>query len=363
MARKKKLRPFTSANSSEFDIDKLSGKLPVRLLNDYMFHVLFLKNNHLLKAFLASILHEDISNITSCQITNPIQYGRDINSKTVIYDMKITLNNQIYINLEIQVLDEKNWTERSMIYLCRTFDNLEKNVPYTDVKPSIHIGLLNYTLFHDHPEFCSVYSMMNVKNHNIYSRKFLLYVIDLTQIELATEEDKQYQVDLWARFFTAGTWEDIKMLAKRNPIFKEASEAICKLSRKERIRLEYEAREDYFHRRADRLKIERAQKAQLREMDSQISKQRAELMKKESQISEQQTELIEKESQISEQQAELIEKESQISEQQAELIEKESQISEQQAELIKKESQISEQQAELDRLKTLLVKHGIHSDT
>jgi len=33
-------------------------------------------------------------------------------------------------------------------------------------------------------------------------------VLDLSRIDLATEEDKQYQLDYWAALFKAKTWEE-----------------------------------------------------------------------------------------------------------------------------------------------------------
>ena len=41
-------------------------------------------------------------------------------------------------------------------------------------------------------------------------------MVDLTNISLATAEDKRYNIDKWAKLFKAKTWEDIKMLAKQD---------------------------------------------------------------------------------------------------------------------------------------------------
>lgn len=42
---------------------------------------------------------------------------------------------------------------------------------------------------------------MNPKKHRIYSDNFHLSVLDLTQIELATEEDRAYRIDRLAALF------------------------------------------------------------------------------------------------------------------------------------------------------------------
>ena len=85
---------------------------------------------------------------------------------------------------------------------------------------------------------------MNVKNHRIYNDKFKLSVVDLSQIELATEEDKAYHIDYWARFFKAKTWEDIKMLAEKNEYLQEAAQSVYMANAEEIVRQKCRARED-----------------------------------------------------------------------------------------------------------------------
>lgn len=86
---------------------------------------------------------------------------------------------------------------------------------------------------------------MNLKNHQIYSDKFTLHVLNLTQIHQATEEDKNYDLDNWARLFKAVTWEDFKMISANNENMQEAGKTLYSLSRDEQIRYQCEAREDY----------------------------------------------------------------------------------------------------------------------
>ena len=98
--------------------------------------------------------------------------------------------------------------------------------------------------FPDVPEFYATNMLMNVKNHRIYSSKFKLSVVDLTKIELATEEDKTYHIDYWARLFKAKTWEDIQMLAEKNEYLKEAAQSVYVANADEMVRQKCRARED-----------------------------------------------------------------------------------------------------------------------
>ncbi len=171
------------------------------------------------------------------------------------------MNDSTLINLEIQVANEGNWPERSLSYLCRSFDNLNEGEHYDNLKPAIYIGILNFTLFPAHPEFHSSYLPMNGKKYTIYSDKLRLSVLNLPQIHLATETDSVHQLDHWAALFQATTWEDIKMIASKNDTMQEAAETMYRLSQNEKIRLQCEARERYYRdQRTHQYQLEKIKK-------------------------------------------------------------------------------------------------------
>ena len=222
-----------------------SGALIVPMTNDYLFRALLQRNNHVLKGLICVLLHMEESDISSVIITNPIRLGDSIDNKTFVLDINVILNQHHIINLEMQVINLNNWQDRSLSYLARNFDHLKKGEDYELTHPVIQIGLLDYTLFPDHPEFYSTYQFLNVKNHTLYSDKMRISVLDLSRIDLATEEDRQYQLDYWAALFKAKTWEELQMLAQNNNYFKEASETVYELTQEEQIRQQCLAREDY----------------------------------------------------------------------------------------------------------------------
>ena len=79
---------------------------------------------------------------------------------------------------------------------------------------------------------------------NLFSDKIKLSVVDLSKIELATEEDKARGIDYWARLFKAKTWEEIKMLVKDNESMQEAAKSIYMANADELVRQKCLARED-----------------------------------------------------------------------------------------------------------------------
>ena len=171
-------------------------------------------------------------------ITKPIVLGASIDDNTFLLDVNTLLNNSSIINLELQIINEHNWIERSLIYLCRSFDNLARGGDYQQVRPAVQIGLLDFTLFPGHPEFYSTYQFLSVENHMLYSDKLRLSVVGLTKIDIAIDEDKLYHIDCWVLLFKAATWGKVKMPAQKDEYIRNAASIICQLSQDETIRLQ-----------------------------------------------------------------------------------------------------------------------------
>ena len=267
------------------ELQHATGEIKCGGTNNYMFQAFLQENNEALRNLICSVLHLDPSSVVSIEITNPILLGKFIENKTFILDIKALMNNQTVINLEMQIEDQHNWPERSLGYLCRSFDNLNTGDEYRTVKPAIHIGFLDFHLFKDAPEFHAVYKLLNTKNMHSYTDKFSLHVIDLRHIELSTEEDKAYQTDVWAAFFKAKTWEEMRMLAEKKPGLQSSVETLYQLNSDEQIRETLD-------------RFVRAQRREQGYLDT-ISEQQERISSQENTISEQQGRLSAQENTIS----------------------------------------------------------------
>ena len=69
-------------------------------------------------------------------------------------------------------------------------------------------------------------------------------MLELNKIELATEEDKQYGIDRWARLFKAITWEELRMVSKDNSTLQQASNELYTINADEILRQQARARAD-----------------------------------------------------------------------------------------------------------------------
>ncbi len=243
--------------TTEYGYLQATGKLEYNMTNDYMFRMVLQRDEETLIGLICSILKLQRESVLSVRIENAIDLGADVTSKEYQLDIHVTLNNDSYINLEMQVVNYKNWPELSLSYLCRRFDNVSKGKDYITVKPVYHVGFLDFTLFEDHPEFFGQYQMRNSKDKYLYTDKFNLFVVDLNHTELATDEDKASGIDTWAKIFKATTWEEIKMITKDNPSMNSIAESIYLSNSDFEIRERCRAREDaIIHEKLMNEKIE-----------------------------------------------------------------------------------------------------------
>ena len=122
----------------------------------------------------------------------------------------------------------------------------------------------------------------------LYTSKFGISVVDLTLIDMATDEDKKFHRHLWASFFRATTWEEINMIATQDKNIQLAATKLYQLSEDQRIRDELWARQDairqqidfenYHRRRYEEVEAKRIEaEAAVAERDSVIESLKAEI--------------------------------------------------------------------------------------
>lgn len=236
----------TAASSHGRSYEYANGDIPYNMTNDYMFRAVLQTNNKVLRGLICSLLHLAEAEVRAVEITNPIILGEAVRDKEFRLDINVIMNNSVLINMEMQITNKLNWEDRSVMYLCRSFDQLNRGQDYREARPAVHIGFLDYTLFDEYPEFYASYKLINVKNHQKYSDNLTLYVVDLSRIDLATDEDKRYHIHDWACLFKAVTWEELKMIASKDEYLKEAAQTIFRMSAEDEIRKRCRDREEYY---------------------------------------------------------------------------------------------------------------------
>ena len=138
-------------------LQNATGRMPYTLTNDYMFRAMLQRSKGALKGIVCSITGFKPEQIKSVEILNPIELGKSVEAKDFILDIRVLLNDDTVVNLEMQVLNLGNWPERSLGYLCRSFDSLSRDQDYIETKSVIQVCFLDFTLFPETPEFFGTY--------------------------------------------------------------------------------------------------------------------------------------------------------------------------------------------------------------
>ena len=308
--------------SSYLPLSERTGELPFMLTNDYMFKVVLQSDETILCALLCSLLDLTPDDIHSIVITNPFVPGATIKDKDTILDIRLVLNGDRLINLEMQIKNEGDWPERSLCYLCRAFDSLEKGAPYRSVTPAHHIGILNFNLPHVQKQFYSHYFMINETTHEIFNDKLRLSVLNLTQTALATEHDRHAGLTRWAAAFKATTWEEYQMLAEEDVLFQKVSDALYLLSENREIAEQCRRMQEAEARRKRWEKLEEDYAA----LEKAFAEKKSALAEQESVLAEKDSVLAEKDNALAEKDNALAEKDSALAEQARALATKEAEL-------------------------------------
>ena len=216
-------------NSKTLTYETATGEIEFTLMSDMMFYYVMQNSKNALTGLVCALKGLSTDDVQDILVENPI----DLNSagKETIMDIKLTLNNNEILNIELQVYPDKYWISRSIIYLCRAYDNIGSGDNYSLVKPTTLFCITDKELIPQaEAEFYAKYRLINIKNHHLYTDKFGINMLQLNHTDLATKEDIRNNLVYWANLFKATTWEEFKNLAKNHPDIEEVGNLIFELN-------------------------------------------------------------------------------------------------------------------------------------
>lgn len=226
------------------------NRLP--LTSDYVFKRIFgqEENKEALKDLLQSILNIKINNI---EINNP-EISKDFyDSKYGVLDLKVTLNNSVIVNVEMQLQNQHNIEPRSTYYMTSTYaGQLGEGEPYTNCKKVIVIDILNFN-YYKRNSYHSVAKMkfedsskdeivdMGYKDEDLYSTNYIeMHVIELPKFK-KKNPDIHTKLEQWLWLFIGGE-EKVKKASKVNKEIEKINKKLASMSLSREERNNYEFR-------------------------------------------------------------------------------------------------------------------------
>lgn len=215
---------------------------------DFCFKEL-LSDEYVRRGFLSAILGVAPDMILWTKLLPTYLKKQHKDEKFGILDVRVMLQDESQVDVEMQVIAYDYWAERSLFYISKMYvDQIHEGEDYGQLKKCIHVGILDFKLFDDE-EYYSRFHIWEDNRRLQYSDKFEIHVLELPKLE--KYDYPETELLKWARFFNATNKEELEMAAEGNEYTQKAYDRLVELSADEEKRMEYEERQkalrDYQH--------------------------------------------------------------------------------------------------------------------
>ena len=193
--------------------------------------------------FLSAILKLNPEDIQDTKILNTNLCKLHEDEKLGILDVRILMNNNTEIDIEIQLAAMNIWADRALFYLAKMYtEQISAGEDYTLFKKCVSISILDFKLFEQEPEFYSCFHIREDSRNFLYTDKMEFHVLELPKLPKELKEDSS-DIELWGKFINAERKEEFVMLAEKNTYIDSAYQHLQLSSQDKEKRMEYEARE------------------------------------------------------------------------------------------------------------------------
>lgn len=210
------------------------GMETISLKYDFSFKQIML-NEEVRKYFISDVLGIPAAEIRSVRLANSFLWKRYARQKQGILDVRVELNDDSRVNIELQIRMLAHWDRRSLFYLAKMFtEDLLTGERYHKLKKCICISILDFNL----NESLSYHRKYKLRDENgeEFSDMFEVHVIELKK---QISGDKP--VDDWIRLLNAETEAELDMIKTENPGILAAIREVKVMSLRKNIRAMYEA--------------------------------------------------------------------------------------------------------------------------
>ena len=175
-------------------------KLAYTFKTDTLFKMLFVQYPELLKKLVADLLGIPLEGIGQFVIRNPEMPPENLGDKFCRLDINMTVNGQ-RVDLEVQVCNEGDYSERVMYYWAREFSSaLPAGQDYSALPRTIVISIIDFPLF-ECEEYHSFFQLLEITRHTLLSDKMGFYFYELPKLPVDVSEDNMLL--LWLSLFKA----------------------------------------------------------------------------------------------------------------------------------------------------------------
>ena len=247
----------------------------ISLKQDFVFKKLFSENENLLKSLLEAILEVKITKIDVVKDFTLDNYFES--SRGGILDIKAEINGTTTINIEMQVRNQHNITDRLLFY-SSTLKNMsvKKGKDFSQFKPVISIGILDYINYKDKEatnffsESKFIIAQTNLEGKKIeletLNQKHRIIIIELPKFN-KFKHDLNNKLEQWLTVIEWKDFKEVENAMRSNEEIKEAVKQLTTLLEDDEVRAvyEYELQAEIIRNTEDRILKEKSIKEGMEE--------------------------------------------------------------------------------------------------
>jgi predicted transposase/invertase (TIGR01784 family) len=189
-----------------------------------------------LKAVLPGLADEEFAELA---IADPHLKREFSGDKLEILDVKLRTKSGKSIDIEIQICAVPGMRSRISYYQSNMItEQLGSGGHYKDLKRVISIIITDYDFIPESERYHTVFRMLEEKEHFAFNDLTEIHVLNMVRLR---EEDEGKLAD-WLRFIKAKGEEELKMVAEKDVVIREAYCKLQEMSEDEAARMLYEAR-------------------------------------------------------------------------------------------------------------------------
>jgi len=191
--------------------------------------------------FLSAILHIPPEEIKTTEILNTYLRKVHERDKQGILDVRVRLNGDTEIDVEIQLAEFKAWAARSLFYLSKMYtDQIEAGEDYDKLKKCVSISILDFELFPQAQKYYSCFHVWEDETHTLFTDRIEFHVLELPKLPKGLKAGDS--VLLWAKFISAEKQSDFDALIGKDVYLDSAYRRLQVISQDEAMQIEYDGR-------------------------------------------------------------------------------------------------------------------------
>ena len=186
---------------------------------------------------VSTLLGEEITKI---KINETKELYREYpEEKLGILDLEAQINEKEKIDIEIQLIDRKNLTERLLKYFSKIYGmQVEKGKDYKEAKRVVIIAIIDYKyeLTKELKQMETIWNLREKLNPKlILTDKIEIRIIELKKVQEEYKRDKTNKKAQWMLFINNPNDKEVQELVEKNEEIKEATIEVEKMSEDEKM--------------------------------------------------------------------------------------------------------------------------------